>query len=86
MTGPTGPTIDLQLGVLAETPASAILTPMDAERGAATPAARQVELIAGPASSSTRRAAGVAAPRSASTGVTMAEAGVSASTPSWRSI
>ncbi len=50
MTGPTGPTIDLQLGVLAETPASAILTPVDAERGPATSAARQLELIAGPAS------------------------------------
>ena len=48
MTGPAGQ-IALEIGVLAETPASAILNPVDSERGAATPAARRVELVAGPA-------------------------------------
>ena len=41
--------IDVELGVLAETPAAALLNPVDAERSAATPAARRVELLAGPA-------------------------------------
>ncbi len=49
MTGQVG-AIDLQLGILAETPATAILTPVDAERGGATPAARRVEMSAGPES------------------------------------
>lgn len=57
MTGMTGP-IELQLGVLAETPASAILNPVDAERGAATPAARRVELLAGPGSAAPFQALG----------------------------
>ncbi len=57
MTGPTGQ-IDLQLGVLAETPASAILMPVDADRGAATAAARRVELLAGPAGAAPLQALG----------------------------
>ncbi len=57
MTGMTGP-IELQLGVLAQTPASAILNPVDAERGAATPAARRVEQRAGPGSAAPLQALG----------------------------
>ncbi len=48
MTAPAGE-IDLELGVLAETRASALLNPVDAEQSAATPAARRVEMLAGPA-------------------------------------
>lgn len=47
MTAPAGD-IALELGVLAETRASALLHPVDAEQSAATPAARRVEMLAGP--------------------------------------
>lgn len=39
--------IHVQIGTLAETPASALLNPVDADWQAATPAARRVELVAG---------------------------------------
>ncbi len=39
--------IDVALGTLAETPASALLNPVDAQWQAATPVARRVELAAG---------------------------------------
>ena len=41
--------IDVDLGVLAEAHAAALLNPVDAEQSAATSAARRVELLAGPA-------------------------------------